>query len=257
MSPGKKSHHIRSRAASRFFKAAKFSESQARSLNRLVTLNLSHTTCPEQAASSAVAALIGKFGRWLRHQSSKAEAAGLTGFGPPLYGAVLEAPKGIHHVHWLVHVPPELEALFVKTLPKWLEKTAGTVVKPLGAISIEPVKTVMALSRYCMKGVEKHHAKRCFVQPIDQGVIWGKRVMISRGLGAKARAKATMSATVGMSYATGSASPDGSGTAPGAYSSPSPSKKAGNTGGMPPTTPPGFHSLGVQLGGDASQAPPF
>lgn len=241
----KKSHHIRSRAASRFFKATKFSEGQARSLNRLVTLNLSHTACPEQAASSAVAALIGKFSRWLRHQSRKAEGIGLPGFGPPLYGAVFEAPKGIHHVHWLVYVPPELEKLFVKTLPKWLEKTAGAVVKPSGAISIKPIKTIMALSRYCMKGVEKHHAKRCFVRPIDQGVTWGKRVMISRGLGAKARAKASLSAAVSKPCATGLASPAGSGTAPGLPPSSSLPEKASNTGSVPPSTPPGFHAPGV------------
>ncbi len=204
-----KSHHIRSRAASRFFKATKHSEEQATPLNRLVTLNLSHTTCPEQAASAAVASLIAKFGRWLRHQSKKIEAAGRVDFGPPAYSAVLEAPGGINHAHWLVYVPPELENLFIKTLPKWLEKTAGTIVTPVGAIDVTPIDTIMALSRYCMKGVEKHHAKRCFVRPVDQGVVWGKRVLISRSLGATARARARRVTVPGRSCATGSASPAG------------------------------------------------
>ena len=218
----RKTHHIRSRAASRFFKATKHSESQAQPLNRLVTLNLSHTTCPEQVVSKAVASLVAKFTRWLRHQSKKAEASGLPGFGPPAYGAVLEAPGGVHHVHWLVYVPPELEELFKKTLPKWLEKTAGAIIRPTGAISIKPIKTIMALSRYCMKGVEKHHAKRCYVRPVDQGVIWGKRVLISRSLGAKARTRASTATAPGRSYATGSALPAGSGAALGSRSAWSP-----------------------------------
>ena len=151
-----------------------------------------------------------KFGRWLRHQSKKAEASGRKSFGPPTYGAVLEAPGRIHHVHWLVYVPPELEPLFEKTLPRWLEKTAGTVINPVGAIDIRPIDTIMALSRYCMKGVERHHAKRCYVVPIDQGVVWGKRVLISRSLGAKARERAKRVTSSSMSCATGSASPSGS-----------------------------------------------
>ena len=211
----RKSHHIRSRAASKFFKAAKHSEGQATQLNRLVTLNLSHTACPEQEASATVACLIAKFSRWLRYQSKKAENAGRVGFGPPAYSAVLEAPKGISHVHWLVYVPPELEKLFVKTLPTWLQKTAGTIVTPAGAINIKPITTIMALSRYCMKGVEKHHAKRCFVKPVNQGVVWGKRVLISRSLGAKARAKACKMVAPRKPCATGSASPAGLAASPG------------------------------------------
>ena len=252
----RKSHHIRSRTASSFFKAAKFSEGQPRQLNRLVTLNLAHTACPEQAASNAVAALISKFARWLKHQSRKAEALGLSGFGPPTYEAVLEAPKGVHHVHWLVYVPPELEGLFAKTLPKWLQKTAGTVIKPSSAISIKPIKTIMALSRYCMKGVEKHHAKRCYVKPVDQGVIWGKRVMISRSLSAKARTKAGMAATPGKPYAPGSKSPVGLTAVADLPDSPSPFQKASHTGSMPPASPSGLHAPGVQLSGNTLQAPP-
>ena len=51
---------------------------------------------------------------------------------------------------------------------------AGAVVKSSDAISIKPIKTIMALSQYCMKGVKKHYVKRCFVRPTDQEVVWGK-----------------------------------------------------------------------------------
>jgi hypothetical protein len=183
----RKSHHIRGRQASKFFKAAKHSESQARSLNLFVTLNLSHTSCPEMMASIAMAEICGKFGRWLRHQSQKARQSGLPGYGAPIYETVIENPNGVHHAHWLVHVPNELAELFEKALPKWLSRATGGIIILDGAIKIKPIITVMALSRYCMKGVDPHHAKRCFVRSKDQGIVWGKRVSISRSLGPKAR----------------------------------------------------------------------
>lgn len=153
------SHHIRGRAASRFFKAAKHSESLVQPMNLFVTLNLAHTACPPGLVSQAMGDICAKFGRWLRHQSKKAMRDGQPGHGPPTYEAVLEAPSGIHHVHWLVYVPSGLEKLFKATLPKWVKKTAGEILIAVGAIHIKPIDRVMGLSRYCMKGVERGHAR--------------------------------------------------------------------------------------------------
>ena len=205
----KKSQNIRSRAASRFFKGARHARDHGRPLNLHVTLNLSHTSYPGMLASAAVSDICGKFTRWLAYQSEKAIKRGEGGYGRPTYEAVIEAPGGIYHVHWLVHVPDDLQELFEKTLPKWFSRVCGPVVKPTGAIHIGPIDTVMALSRYCMKGVDPSHARRCFVRPINQGVVFGKRVAISRSLGPRAReqeADALRAAT----RATGSGSHSGS-----------------------------------------------
>jgi hypothetical protein len=191
----RKSHHIRPRAASRVFKAAKYSENSDRPLNWMVTLNFTHTVCPNKRASQATGEITAKFGRWLRYQSAKAIKTGGESYGAPVYLTVLENPNDIHHVHWLVHVPTSVLSLFEKSVAKWLSKAAGEITMPNGAIDITPVDTVMALSRYLMKGVEKHHAKRCFVRPEDQGIILGKRVAISRSLGFAARQKNTASTT--------------------------------------------------------------
>ena len=51
--------------ASRFFKAAKHSEGQARAMNLFVTLNLTHTGCTAQQAR-VNSMVLAKFGRWLR-----------------------------------------------------------------------------------------------------------------------------------------------------------------------------------------------
>ncbi len=204
------SHHVRSRLASRFFKAAKYSEGRPHSPNLFVTLNLTHTACPPQKASKAVADLCSKFGRWLRYQSKKAVSAGQPALGPPTYEVVLEAPGGIHHAHWLVFVPDEVKEIFRVTLPKWLEKVAGDITVPVGAIHIEPIREIMALSRYCMKGVDRHHARRCYVRPTDQGVVWGKRVFISRSLGPTARQKTAASLPIASRpYGSGSTSRTG------------------------------------------------
>ena len=183
----RKSHYIRPRAASRVFKAAKHSQSSSRPLNYLVTLNFNHTTCPHERASQATSEIASKFGRWLRYQSAKSIKAGGSTYGAPAYVTVIENPNNIHHVHWLVHVPDELMRLFAKTVPTWLTKAAGEITAPSGAIDIRPVATVMATSRYLMKGVEKHYARRCFVRPEDQGMVLGKRVSVSRSLGHAAR----------------------------------------------------------------------
>jgi hypothetical protein len=187
--PLKKSHHIRSRSASRFFKAAAHASAHGRPLNLFVTINVSHTILPAASTSPAVAEICSKFTRWLSYQSEKAVDRGQPDCGRPTYEAVIEAPNGIHHIHWLVHVPDDLQDLFRRTVTKWVAKVCGEITKPDGAIHIEPVETVMALSRYLMKGVDPHHAKRCYVRPINQGVVFGKRIAISRSLGPMARAK--------------------------------------------------------------------
>lgn len=182
-----KSHYIRSRSASKFFKGAKHAQTHGRPLNLHVTLNLSHTSCTHAQASEAVTGICAKFTRWLSYQSQKAVAQGEAGYGRPTYEAVIEAPNGIHHVHWLVHVPADLQEVFTAKLTVWLSKVCGTITRPAGAIHVQAIDTVMALSRYCMKGVDPHHAKRCYVRPISQGVVLGKRVTISRSLGPTAR----------------------------------------------------------------------
>ncbi len=182
-----RSHHIRSRSASRFFKGAKHAGEHGRPLNLHVTLNLSHTSATSAQASAAAIAMCGKFTRWLNHQSKKALAGGNKPFGRPTYEAVVEVPNGLHHVHWLVHVPEALQSLFAAKLPTWLSKVCGEVARPSGAIHVSPIDTVMALGRYCMKGLDPYHARRYWVRPVDQGVVLGKRVIISRSLGPKAR----------------------------------------------------------------------
>lgn len=185
----RKSHYIRSRAASRFFKGAKHAGTHGRPLNRHVTLNLSHTACPAMDASKAVTTICAKFTRWLSYQTKKAQLRGEAGYGRPTYQTVIEAPNGIHHVHWLVHVPAALTELFEAKLPVWVKKVCGRIENIEGAIHVGPIETVMALSRYCMKGVDPHHARRCYVRPVSQGIVFGKRVNISRSLGPAARRK--------------------------------------------------------------------
>jgi hypothetical protein len=192
----RRTHYIRSRQASAFFKAAKHAEGHVRPLNLFVTINLSHTSCPSHLVDKAIRAVCSKFSRWLRYQSKKATDTGCPGYGPPTYARVIEAPDDLHHVHWLVHVPADLRPAFEKTLPKWVLKATDAITRPEGLINIKEVDTVMAVSRYCMKGVDPHHAKRCFVRPKPQGVVLGKRVAISRSLGPAARKAVTPEKTV-------------------------------------------------------------
>ena len=184
----RKSNCVSKRAASSFFKGAKHARDHGRPLNQLVTVNLWQTECLAGEASIRVAMLCAKFTRWLLHQSQKALKQGRPDYGPSTYETVIEAPDGHFHVHWTVHVPSKLQALFVKTLPRWIEKTCGPA-RSDAVIDVREVETVMALGRYCMKGIDPHQARRYFVEAEDQGVVFGKRVGISRSLGPKARRK--------------------------------------------------------------------
>ena len=185
----RKTHHIRSRSASGFFKGAAHAKSHGRPLNLHVTLNMWQTNYPSDHVSVAVARICGKFTRWLAYQSQKAGQQGKGDYGRPTYQTVIESPKGNYHLHWLVHVPTDLADAFAACVPRWFSKVCGEAQNPTKAIHIKRIDSVMALSRYCMKGVDPQHAKRCYVRPINQGVVFGKRVSISRSLGPLARRK--------------------------------------------------------------------
>lgn len=189
----RRTEHIKARQASKFFKATRYSQSSPHPLNRHVTINLTHTACPAEATETFQKELNKKFGRWYRYQTQKARAAGGAGYGPPTYTGVVENPNDIHHLHWLVYVPAELEGLFEAVVIKWIDKIAK-ITEREGLIKIVPIDTVMGLSRYCMKGVDPRHARRCFVRPKPQGTVWGRRVAISRSLGPKARLAAQQAA---------------------------------------------------------------
>jgi len=179
--------YVSRRQGTNFLAAHRFAEQIGRRLNLAVTLNFSHTTCDPTCTSEAFERLRDNhFSRWLRYRSQKAQKAGRRPFGAPTHAWVIEAKDGYQHVHWNLHMPTSLEKEFLKRLPKWLEKAAGKIEMPLGVIHSQPI-TDFGYSRYCMKGLEPHHAKARWVRPEAQGTVVGKRCGTSLNLGPSAR----------------------------------------------------------------------
>ena len=181
------SRHITGKQATAYFAAMKHARDQGDFLNLSVTLNLSCTDCPPGEASAVMQQLVSdRFGRWLRHKSSKSTKAG----GPShtlAYTWVVEAKDGNQHVHWCLHLDAKLQGEFEQKLPKWVRSTAGKINDAKRCIKIKDVSVIMGLARYCMKGINPQQASRRFVRPRNQGVVYGKRVAISRSLGRAAR----------------------------------------------------------------------
>lgn len=168
--------------------AHRFAEAVGRPLNLAVTLNLSHTTCDPDRTSEAFERLRDNhFTRWLRYQSQKASKTGKPSFGPPTYTWVIEAKNGYPHVHWNLHIHPSLKNPLLKRIEKWLQKVAGEIEKPLGAIHSIPITNTNGLAKYCMKGIDPYQAKAKFIRPEYQGAVTGKRCGVSASLGPSAR----------------------------------------------------------------------
>ncbi len=183
----KATRHISGKQASAYFAAMRHARDQDNLPTLSVTVNLSCTDCPPGEASIVMQELIShRFGRWLRYKSQKSKAAGGLGY-PLVYGWVIEAKNEFHHAHWCVQVAPELRVEFERKLPKWVKSVAGEIRDAGRCICIKEITTIMALARYCMKGMNPNQARRRFVQAEDQGVVYGKRVGISRSLGKTAR----------------------------------------------------------------------
>ena len=176
------------RQATGFMAAHRFAEASGRPLNLCVTLNLSHTACDSTRASELFERIRDNhFTRWLRYQSEKARKQHRAGFGPPVYTWVIEAKDGYPHVHWNLHLHPSLQREFPQKVEKWLEKVAGEIVKPLGAVHSMKITHSNGMAKYCMKGIDPYQAKAKFIRPEAQGTVVGKRCGVSESLGPAAR----------------------------------------------------------------------
>lgn len=183
------SRFIGGKQATAYFKAMRYDRDYAKRMNLSITLNFSYTDSDQSDASYAMQRLISdRFSRWFRYQSKKALRLGKEPFGPATYTWVAEAKSG-RHFHWCVYMPDELRSAFEERLPKWIADVVGPITDVDGCINIKQVYAVMGLARYCMKGINPIQAGRRHVRPEEQGIVYGKRVAISRSLGKKARQK--------------------------------------------------------------------
>jgi hypothetical protein len=150
-------------------------------LNTMVTINFSQLGICSKEVSAVFQKIISqRFSPWLRRNPQTVTTI------PPTYVWTLEAANKQDAVHWVLHVPPTMSGEFTTAIKSWVREIATE--NPCGqAVKIDPVKNIVGLKRYILKGTEPHYAKMIQIEPVDQGIVFGKRSGFSRNLGPMAR----------------------------------------------------------------------
>lgn len=103
--------------------------------------------------------------------------------GPPTYAWVVEAPGGLAHVHWMLHIQPGREVAFAMRLQRWVARRTGARIIPEGVIQTKPVIEAEGLKLYFAKALDPHLARLWRIRPADCGSVIGPRARVSRNLG--------------------------------------------------------------------------
>ena len=160
--------------------ARRCSEAWGVPLNVHVSIHLSQCGFSDGTVSEAFQRLVSqRFAPWLRRSTANDSKL------PPTYVWTLEAPHGGVGAHWLIHLPPSLLPSFKAMLPEWIRGLGGNPTPT--SIRIGPIKRLIGMTRYILKGISSPWAKHLEIDAIDQGEITGKRSGFSRNLGPTAR----------------------------------------------------------------------
>lgn len=175
------SREIRARQTREIKRAARHAWRAGRDLTRFVVINF---PLPEEgnelAAQRQFRAIRNMCRSWWDYLRAKK-----TVNGPLTDVRTWENKNGILHVNWMVHIPEDLAAEFTIKLDLWIGKVLADG-KP-EASKNQSIYNLNGLLNYILKGTEKTKAGRFGIEPIDQGVIWGRRAVASMNLGRSAR----------------------------------------------------------------------
>lgn len=173
------SRYLPHRAAANLTRAVNFAGEIGRPLNTLVTINYGLTYVHEEAMTAAFRRLLKSFfGKWFaRHRTHRSPAdRALT------YVWVAEGRAGHPGVHWLVYLPYTMKQEFEQELGRWVEKTAGVLIDTK-AVEAKFAWRPVGAANYMLKGLHPNHARRFKIDPVFQGVVFGKRCAVSENLG--------------------------------------------------------------------------
>lgn len=172
--------------AARAFHAVRFANDNGRPLNLLITIDFSSLGIAPEEAGPFFQKLWQRVGRWWAYQR-KAKARP---FGPLDCYATHEHPdEGPRHVHWFVRAPEGGRTELEGVVRQRLEKLSGLAC--LGrAVHFLDVEKPGGVAKYTLKGIHPAFASHFFMDASDQGFIHGRRLAISRSIGASARQKA-------------------------------------------------------------------
>lgn len=171
--------------AARAFHAVRFATDQGRQLNLLITIDFTSLGIDEEQAGQLFRKVWSRVSRWWAYQRSKGK-----GFGPfDCYAVHENPPGGPRHVHWFVRAPAGARKELETTVRTRLEKL--TKMDCIGkALHFRKVKKPSGVAKYTLKGIQPAYARHFYMDAVDQGFVQGRRMTVSRSIGAAARTRA-------------------------------------------------------------------
>lgn len=172
---------IKRKAAASLLHSVRTAEAIGRPFNTFVTVSLWHLGLgPEDASRFFSDVRERHFQRW----SSYVPRGGTTPRnGPPTYAWVIEAPRELAHVHWMLHVQSGQERAFAAILERWIARRMKISAVPEGVIEIARIGNAEGLKLYFAKGLDPHLARLWRIRPVDSGLVHGRRTGTSRNIG--------------------------------------------------------------------------
>jgi hypothetical protein len=172
---------IKRKAAASLLHSVRTAEAIGRPFNTFVTVSLWHLGLGPKDASQFFRDVRERhFSRWSGYMP---RGIANSRNGPPTYAWVIEAPRDLAHVHWMLHVKPGNESAFATVLERWIVKRMGIAQVPEGVIEIARVDNAEGLKLYFAKGLDPHLARLWRIRPVECGLVHGRRAGTSRNLG--------------------------------------------------------------------------
>lgn len=171
--------------AARGFHAVRFATASGKQMNLLATIDLTTLGINDNDAGTLFRKLWQKTTRWWAYERAKGRQLGSF----VAFATHEHPPGGPRHVHWLMHVPPKAANDVQEIISKRLRKMTG--IDCLGkALHFQPVRKPGGVAKYMLKGVQPAFASHFHMEAADQGLIVGRRLAVSRSIGATARRNA-------------------------------------------------------------------
>lgn len=166
----------------RAFHAVRFANDNGRALNLLVTVDFTTLGIDADGAYRVFQKLWARVGRWWAYRREKDPSLGAL----DCYAVHEHPDHGPRHVHWFLHVPCPYRAALEEAIIKRVQKLSG--LDCLGrAVHFLDVARPGGVAKYTLKGVHPAYAQHFHMEASDQGFISGRRLAISRSIGAAAR----------------------------------------------------------------------
>lgn len=187
----RRSTHINRKTTQSIYRACDFAEAQGSPLNVYMVINLFET----DAASAAT--LFERIRRSLRSSLNYYRKQTGDPRAVPTYIYTFENPDDAGpHVNWLLHLPEEIRAQFIKKVVRAIERTQGRLGKFDVKVEYITPGTAKRVAHYAVKGTDPEYIEHFHLQRVHapQGTFYGKRAGISPNLGTTARHAANFNA---------------------------------------------------------------